>query len=246
MRPQRAAPGHSSEALSLVEVLIASAIGVVALTLLWQIVITGSRQSAKLSARLSAVQGAQLLIERIRQDATGLLASPGDTRPLVESVEGGRFNRLNLLVWSSYRYLERPEALYDPALGDESWIEAHRVSYRFDPKSRTISRHSPGRVEPLSFAQFLAVTFLAGGAASGAADASDALAETSITVEMQCVPEAYFRARDVPPSEVVVIPVTIPLLARSAHAASDLWSATWFHRAPRVLDSQAAPEAPPP
>lgn len=221
-------------AFTLVETVLVAGLGVVVLTLLIDIYMTGQRQSTKLETRLAAVQGAQLLIERIRQDVTASMFAPGDAKPLVESVLGGQLNRLNLLVFARYRYLERPAALYSPTDNDPSWVEGNRVTYTFEPTTHYVVRRYPGVEERLTFARFHSVRFIH---LENAQPGAGATAENTVVVQLACVPEQNLRDAGPLPTGSVEVRAVIPLLCRSQYLSTDLWADTWFHLSPKVFES---------
>jgi len=227
------ARGVGSHGFSLFEIMIVAGLGVLMITLLVDTYMTARRQSAKLEVQLSAVQGAQLLIERIRQDIACSIHAPGDSMKIVESVHGGQQNRFNLLVFSKYRFFEKPSALYDPNENDPSWIETDRVSYTFDPATHRVSRTSPAGVETLSFARFLSVSFvfLQNGIAPGGV-----ACENMVTVVMQCAPDEAFLDEKHRADGALTIPISLPLLSRSIYESTDLWVDSWFHLSPKVLE----------
>jgi len=215
---------------TLLETLMVAAIGVMVLALLWELYISGNKQSSKLQTRLSAIQGAQLLVERIRQDVAGFVYAPGDTRPLVESAMGAQANQLNLLVYSSYRFFQKPSALYDPGDNDPSWIEARRISYLWNPQTRFMTRRQPGQDETLSFARFLKVDFVTNSASTGLN------LDNCVTVEMTCASDEELANPTHAPTDVIVMPVAIPLHSKSQYLSTSLWADCYFHQQPKIFD----------
>lgn len=197
------------------EVLFVSALSVVALGILWQIYHSAIRQAARLETRLAGLAGTQLLMDRLRHDVSGGLYAPGDDRPVVES-PNGEGSRLNLLLWSGYRLLERPEALYDPAENTPTWVQADRVRYDFDPASGYLTRTSPAGVERLTFGRYRSLRFQHSG--DGAEPES-----LAVTLALGETPEARIK-------------LVLPLPYRSESRSTHLWPDEYFHVQPRVRE----------
>lgn len=203
-------------AFSFVEVLLVSTLSLLVLSLLWQAYRTASWQAARLEVRLAGLSGSQLLLDRLRHDVASALFAPGDDRPVVDSARGGAENRLNLLVYSNYRLLEKPSALYDPAENDPSWIQADRVRYEFDPRSGYLFRVTPAVEERLAFARYSNVRFVyRPGGPTG--------------------PELV-RLELALPGAVAPIVLELPLVYRAEYRATGLWPDAYFHVKPRVRE----------
>jgi hypothetical protein len=214
------------KALTLVEVLLAVAISGVVVGMIWGIYRIARRQSARLEGRLSGIQGAVLLSDRIRHDMARALFTPSDPLPMVESVAGGTANRLNILVYSGYRFFDHPEALYDPEQNDPAWIRGERVSYTFDEKAGQVTRNTPSGDELLGFARFARVEFIL--------DQNlipDLAPERSVTVVMNVPPEVTGGTTAKP----VVFPIVIPLVTHSAYFASS-WVDNYFDLSVQVAE----------
>ena len=204
------------DGFSFVEILLVSTLSLLVLALLWQAWETAARQASRLEQRLAGLSGAQLVMDRLRQDVACALYAPGDAVPVVDDARGGKANRLNLLIWSGYRLFARPAALYDPAENDPSWIEADRVRYEFDPSSGYIYRVSPAGDERLAFARFTKVAFVyqPGGPAG----------PETVRIELTLA-----GATD-------AIVLELPMPYRAEYRATGLWPDAYFHTQPKVRE----------
>lgn len=203
-------------AFSLVEALLAATLSLLVLALLWQAYRTASAQAARLELRLAGLSGSQLLLDRLRHDLAGALFAPGDLKPIVEDARGGKDNRLNLLVYSSYRFFEKPSALYDAQENDPSWVTADRIRYEFDPKSGYLLRITPALEERLAFARYGNVTF-------------------TYRPDGPTGPEAL-RIHLTLPGTRESIPLDLPLPYRAEYRATGVWPDSYFHQSPKVRE----------
>lgn len=201
---------------SFIEILLVATLSLLVLAVLWQAWRSASLSASRLEVRLAGLAGTQLLLDRLRQDVACALYAPGDPRPLVDDARGAKAGRLNLLVWSGYRFLDRPGILYDPKENDPSWITADRVSYEFDPPSSYLYRVSPAGDERLAFARYQRVAFVdrPGGAAG---------------------PEAV-RVELTLPGAGEVVPLDVALPFRAEYRATALWPDAYFHLQPKVRE----------
>lgn len=206
----------SRRGFSLIEVLLAATLSLLVIALLWQAYRTASAQAARLELRLAGLSGSQLLLDRLRHDLAGALFAPGDLRPVVEDARGGKDNRLNLLVYSSYRFFEKPSALYDAGENDSSWIMADRVRYEFDPKTGYLFRVTPTGEERLAFARYANVTFV-------------------YRPDGPQGPEAV-RINLTLPGTRESVPLDLPMPYRAEYRATGIWPDSYFHMQPRVRE----------
>ena len=203
-------------AFSFIEILLVSTLSVLVLALLWQAYRTASMQAARLEVRLAGLSGSQLLLERLRHDLANALYAPGDGKPVVEDARGGKDNRLNLLTYASYRFFEKPSALYDPAENDPSWITADRVRYEFDPKSGYLFRVSPSGEERLAFARYANVRFV-------------------YRPDGPVGPETV-RINLTLPGTRETIGLELPMPYRAEYKATGLWPDAYFHSNPKARE----------
>lgn len=203
---------------SLIEVLLVSTLSLLVLALLWQAYRTASVQAARLEVRLAGLSGSQLLLDRLRHDLAGAVFAPGDERPVVEDARGGKQNRLNFLVYSSYRLFEKPSALYDPNDNDPSWVTVDRIRYEFDPRNGYLYRVSPAGEERLAFARYANVTFIH----QPAGPAGPEVVRVNLTL----------------PATRDAIPLDLPLPYRAEYRATGVWPDSYFHLKPKVRERQ--------
>lgn len=203
-------------AFTLVEALLAATLSLLVLALLWQGWRAASAQAARLELRLAGLSGSQLLLDRLRHDLAGALFAPGDLRPVVEDARGGKANRLNLLVYASYRFFEKPSALYDAHDNDPSWVTADRIRYEFDPASGYLLRITPTAEERLTFARYANVAF-------------------AYKPDGPLGPE-LLRIHLTLPGTREAIPLDLPLPYRAEFRATGVWPDSYFHISPKVRE----------
>lgn len=127
-------------AVTIVEVTIFAAVGAVIMSVLYQLFVGASRQGRDLDLKLKAVQGSQLLLERLERDLKHLVYEKD--RYEVEVDEEGR--RLRFYLFDGHQ-----QDLSDGV------IPIHQREYRFDP---TTNRVTIDQV-PYAPAYFRAVQF---------------------------------------------------------------------------------------
>jgi hypothetical protein len=110
-------------AVSLLEILMFALVGSMVLYIMYDIFVASARQGQDLDRKLKAVQGAQLLLERLERDLKHLIYVPAVYEPVVDE-EGHR------IVFH----------LFDGHGEDMSdgVIPIHRREYRFDPATRRV------------------------------------------------------------------------------------------------------------
>lgn len=139
---------RSRRAFTLAEILIFSAIGGMVLYLMYELFIGSSRQGQDLDRKLKAVQGSQLLLERLERDLKHLVYEEGRLELAVDDDGQGV---------SFYVFDGHADDLSDGK------IPVHKRVYRFDPATSRVTIDD----KPYAPAFFRAVAFQLGDAGDG-------------------------------------------------------------------------------
>lgn len=109
--------------VSLLEILMFAAVGSMVLYIMYDIFVASARQGQDLDRKLKAVQGAQLLLERLERDLKHMVFVQGEYEPVVD--QDGR--RLVFFLFDGHG-----EDLSDGV------IPIHRREFRFDPEAKRV------------------------------------------------------------------------------------------------------------
>jgi len=132
--------GRGSRAYTIAEILMFSLVGAVILYIMYDIFVGSSRQGVDLDRKLKAVQGSQLLLERLERDLKHLIHVEGLYELKVD--EGGR--RVRFYVFDGHG-----EDMSDGV------IPIHQREFRFDPSTKRVAIDG----EVFAVAYFRAVEF---------------------------------------------------------------------------------------
>ncbi|MBI4869915.1 MAG: hypothetical protein HY816_23485 [Candidatus Wallbacteria bacterium] len=127
--------------MSLTEAAVFGALSVLPLAVVWNVLVTGSKHSAQLGARLDALQAAQTVAAVIRDDVSQACQLP-TTGTLLDGVEpvGEPDHELMLLRFRTYAFDKNPGKLYSPT-PEGGWVRAEAIEYLFDPSTGRLLRN---------------------------------------------------------------------------------------------------------
>ncbi len=161
--------------LSLVELVIMSALGAVVLGAIYLLFSAGSRQGSQMEKRLRSVQASQILLEYLASDLKA--AHVGTSYPIrVESIAGARKNRLTFFV-------------HDRNSDDGGDLPITRRVYLYDPVTHGVTRDGVS----ISFPIFSEVRFLWKPAST---EGSPALEGDTLTVVITAAPSDKLDSGD--------------------------------------------------
>ncbi|MBI4870876.1 MAG: prepilin-type N-terminal cleavage/methylation domain-containing protein [Candidatus Riflebacteria bacterium] len=199
-------------AYTLVEVVVAIAVGIIVLVLLWTLISTMTRSFASSRDLLGSLQGAFLLVETVKNDLAGLYFEQGH-KPLEVS---DNFFDLSFYVFD-------PESNTGIGLSNPA-AALERVRYAFDPKTNMVSRN--GKV--LTFARFERVIFYF--QAPQFQNVAEKRYGNYVTLRVTCAPDATIEANrnradaDRITKSVVTLITSVSVQQKASQELFPLWN----------------------
>ncbi len=218
--------GFRHRGFTLLEILVFLMIAGIPLAVIWNFLISGSKQSVKMQGRAQAIQAVQLTFETIRNDLAqlgGFEVKDGDSSDRAElsgdddgqettaaSADNGAFT---FFRYADYGYEQ--EDLYSSSPEDTAWLNAERVSYRFNRESHRLERN---------------------GRSVGAARFYDAglnLVGDHVAVTLILCPEELLdRGEEPDESQKTVLSFQVGLPQITTRNVYSAWTDNYFDRAP--------------